>query len=288
MAMHKIKINLCLIFPLILSFDAFADSRVDFGPRPYRNAVVSNGGTGQITFITYNRPGTGLPTSVRVGLEAFGYIPNRGNYTAYYERLSTNECNGRLGSRAAAINTITNLMNNRINIPAISFGDPLNLELMENINVEFIYACYDAINRASAGLGRNSRNGEIEIINPPNQKSICTLNDQLLNFNFLSNALDVNSAKQNRNLAINCTSGNARDYTLKLISSKVDTNGNLSFGNGVAAKIALNDINVSANGSGIALNALKTININVTASLTGVALSSGESSASGVLVLEAN
>ncbi|HEF8774682.1 hypothetical protein AB7179_11610 [Providencia manganoxydans] len=286
MSKYRMQTSLYILFLLIISFNTSADSSVDFGPRPYMNAVVSNGGTGQMTEVGYKAPGSGDPKSVRIGLEASGYIPNRGNITVYYERLSTNECNGRLGSYTSAINTITNIMNNKISIPYIS-GDSVALELMDTINIDFIYACYDSMNRASAHIVRSSRRGDIEIVNPPNKKNTCTLNDQLLNFTFLANALDVNGAKQNRNLTINCSNGDARDYTLKLTSSRVDQNGNLSFGNSVAAKIAINGTDISANSSGIELNALETTNLNVTASLVGVALTSGESSASGVLVLEA-
>ncbi|MEY0303815.1 hypothetical protein AB7W11_18025, partial [Providencia manganoxydans] len=53
MSKYRMQTSLYILFLLIISFNTSADSSVDFGPRPYMNAVVSNGGTGQMTEVGY-------------------------------------------------------------------------------------------------------------------------------------------------------------------------------------------------------------------------------------------
>ncbi|HHN8583486.1 TPA: hypothetical protein ACRR2I_004016 [Providencia rettgeri] len=119
---------------------------------------------------------------------------------------------------------------------------------------------------------------------PPN-KSVCSLNSQNLNLSYSSASLNVNGLTQSTNLNVTCGTGDAQDYQLKLTGTNV-TNGRLNFTNGVSAQVSLNGTQVQANGSGIQLNGLTTRSISVSATLMGTAATSGQSGASGILVLD--
>ncbi len=127
---------------------------------------------------------------------------------------------------------------------------------------------------------------DVVITNPPNPKSVCSLNSQNLNLNYSSTSLNVNGLTQSTSLSVSCTAGTAQNYQLRLTGTNV-TNGRLNFGNGVSAQVSLNGTQVSANGSGISLNGLTSSSIPVSASLVGNATVSGVTLASGVLVLDA-
>lgn len=120
---------------------------------------------------------------------------------------------------------------------------------------------------------------------PPSKASVCNLNSQNLNLTYLSTSLGVNGLTQSTNLNVTCGTGDAQDYQLKLTGTNV-TNGRLNFTNGVSAQVSLNGTQVQANGSGIQLNGLTTRSISVSATLTGTAATSGQSRASGILVLD--
>lgn len=125
-----------------------------------------------------------------------------------------------------------------------------------------------------------------EIINPPPIVGACSLNSQNLNLNYSSNSLNVNGITKSTNLNISCTSGDAKDYQLKLIGTDV-TNGRLNFGNGVSAQISINGTQVQANGLGVQLNSLTSRSIPISATLVGIASNSGITNANGILVLDA-
>lgn len=125
-----------------------------------------------------------------------------------------------------------------------------------------------------------------EIINPPPIVGACSLNSQNLNLNYSSNSLNVNGITKSTNLNISCTSGDAKDYQLKLIGTDV-TNGRLNFGNSVFAQISINGTQVQANGLGIQLNSLTSRSIPISATLVGTASNSGITNANGILVLDA-
>lgn len=120
----------------------------------------------------------------------------------------------------------------------------------------------------------------------PDPESICSLNSQNLNLNYSSTNLNVDGLTQNTYLVVSCSSGDAKDYQLKLTGSNV-TNGRLDFDNGVSAQVSLNGIQVQANGPGIQLNNLISQTIPVSATLTGTAAASGVSKTTVILVLEA-
>lgn len=125
-------------------------------------------------------------------------------------------------------------------------------------------------------------------INPPieNPDSICNLNSQSLNLNYSTTSLAVSGLTQTTNLVVSCSSGTPHNYQLKLTGTNV-TNGRLNFNNGVSAQVYLNGVLVQANGPGIQLNSLTSRTIPVRATLTGTAATSGVSSTTGILVLEA-
>lgn len=126
-----------------------------------------------------------------------------------------------------------------------------------------------------------------EIVNPPIEKtSVCTLNDQNLNINLLSNQLRMDGVSSSGSLLVTCTAGPASDYTLRLTGTNVES-GRLSFGNGVSANISLNGSGIQANGAGILLNSLQSGAISVNASLVGTASFPGLTNAYGILVLDA-
>ncbi|NCG54966.1 hypothetical protein [Serratia fonticola] len=126
-----------------------------------------------------------------------------------------------------------------------------------------------------------------EFINPPIENiSVCSLNSQNLNFTYSSASLNVNGLTDSKSLNVTCTSGDAKDYQLRLTGSNV-TNGRLNFGNGVSAQISLNGTQVDANGTGISLNGLISRTIPVSAALVGMASGPGTTTAAGVLVLDA-
>lgn len=127
---------------------------------------------------------------------------------------------------------------------------------------------------------------EFKVINPPNPTSVCSLNSQNLNLNYSSTSLNVDGLTQSTSLAVSCTSGDAKNYQLRLTGSNV-TSGRLNFGNGVSAQVSLNGTQVNANGAAISLNGLTSRNISVSATLAGTASSSGVTNANGVLVLDA-
>lgn len=129
----------------------------------------------------------------------------------------------------------------------------------------------------------------VAIIVPPPQegeKSVCTLNSQNLNLSYSSATLNVDGLSQSASLVVSCSSGDAKNYNLKLTGSNV-TNGRLNFGNGVSAQISLNGTQVQANGSGIQLNSLVSGSININSVLSGVATTPGTTNANGVLILDA-
>lgn len=121
---------------------------------------------------------------------------------------------------------------------------------------------------------------------PPPSTSVCSLNSQNLNLDYSSTSLSVNGIKQSTNITVSCTSGDAKDYELKLTSGNA-INGRLNFGNGVSAQIALNGINVQANGASISLKSLKNSTISIDGTLTGTASAPGITNSNGVLVLNA-
>lgn len=125
-------------------------------------------------------------------------------------------------------------------------------------------------------------------ITPPElgESAVCSLNSQNLNLGYSSTNLNVNGLTKNTNLTVSCTSGNAKNYQLKLTGTNV-TNGRLNFGNGVSAQVSLNGTQVQANGEGIQLNGLTSASIPVTATLVGTALEPGTTNANGILVLDA-
>lgn len=138
------------------------------------------------------------------------------------------------------------------------------------------------------GIGYNAGGSSVNVVNPPeeNQSAVCNLNSQNLNLSYSAASLDVNGLSKSTNLVINCTAGDAQNYTLKLTGSNV-TNGRLNFGNGVSAQVSLNGTPVAANGVGISLNGLTSQTLPVSASLVGTASGPGVTNANGVLVLDA-
>lgn len=124
------------------------------------------------------------------------------------------------------------------------------------------------------------------IIGGPESLSVCNLNSQNLLLNFSSESLMVAGLSKNTNLTITCTAGNARDYKLRLTGTNV-TNGKLDFKNGVYAQISLDGIHINANGDGINLNGLVSREIQVKATLSGSASTSGITTSNGILILEA-
>lgn len=130
---------------------------------------------------------------------------------------------------------------------------------------------------------------EAEIVNPPfpptQPASVCSLSNNV-SLSYSSSTLNVNGLSQNSYLSVNCTSGTASDYMLRLTGTNV-SGGRLSFGNNVSAQVYLNGTSVSVNGSGIRLNSLTSRSIPVRADLIGTAANSGTTTANGVLVLEA-
>lgn len=130
---------------------------------------------------------------------------------------------------------------------------------------------------------------DLEIINPPfppvTPASVCSLSNSV-SLSYSSTTLNVNGLSQSASLGVSCTSGTAKDYTLRLTGSSV-SGGRLSFGNNVSAQVYLNGTSVSANGSGIRLNSLTSRSVPVRADLIGTATNSGTTMANGVLVLEA-
>ncbi|CAI1222094.1 Uncharacterised protein [Serratia fonticola] len=125
-----------------------------------------------------------------------------------------------------------------------------------------------------------------EVVNPPTEVGVCSLNNQNVNLNYSATNLNVNGMTKSEVLSISCSQGIARDYTLKLTGSNV-IDGRINLGGGVSAQISLNDISVKANGAGISLNGLTSRTIPVSATLVGTATSPGVSNANGILVLEA-
>lgn len=126
----------------------------------------------------------------------------------------------------------------------------------------------------------------VEVVNPPDPASVCTLNNQNLNYSFSSTSLNVNGTSQSRNLTVSCTTGTAKNYQLRLTGTNA-TGGRLNFGNGVSAQMDLDGTNISANGAAMNLNNLASRSITVKATLSGTASTSGTTNANGVLVLDA-
>ncbi len=123
------------------------------------------------------------------------------------------------------------------------------------------------------------------IPNPPDDESVCSLLSDI-NVKFTSTELNVNGLSSTQALSINCTSGSAQNYQLKLTGNDV-TNGRLNFNNGVSGQVFFNGTQVQANGTGIQLNNLTSSTISVGVTLYGTASVSGISNAVGILVLDA-
>lgn len=123
------------------------------------------------------------------------------------------------------------------------------------------------------------------IPSPPDDKSVCSLLSDI-NIKFNSTELNVNGLSSTQALSINCTSGSAQNYQLRLTGNNV-SNGRLNFNNGVSGQVSLNGTQVQANGAGIQLNNLTSSTISVGVTLYGTASVSGISNALGILVLDA-
>ncbi|EKT54418.1 hypothetical protein [Providencia burhodogranariea] len=170
--------------------------------------------------------------------------------------------------------------------PRATANNPnMNVSIQTTVQVDvMVIGCYVAVD--DYVFGGDVYVETVEIVNPPEPKSTCSLNSQNLNLNYSPTSLNVSGLTQSTNLIVSCTNGDAKDYQLKLTGSNV-TNGRLNFGNGVSAQVSLNGTQVQANGSAISLNKLTGGSIPVSATLAGTASGPGVTNANGVLILDA-
>ncbi|HGM5491691.1 TPA: hypothetical protein ACKP1B_003356 [Serratia fonticola] len=120
---------------------------------------------------------------------------------------------------------------------------------------------------------------------PPTNASVCSVNNQNLFIDFVSDSLNVAGKSLLSPLSITCTPGESQTYKLSLTGTNV-VNGQLNFGNGVSAQISINNQPLYANGTWTVLSELSSGSVTVGAALVGTASGPGVTNASGVLVLE--
>lgn len=264
MRVAAILLRTVLLVPLMAH--AVANLQATFSPPPYSTVVLTGSiSTSDVEIFDTNSPMQ--PANV-ISLRASGlsYDVLPGNLAA---------CN------ASSIQQFVSQVNAWLSAGLVLHGNITSQDIGNRATLTLASVCTTRYWFVAHGL-----TDAVEIVNPPNPKSVCTLNSQNLNLNYSSTSLNVNGLTQSTNLYVSCTSGNAQNYQLRLTGSNV-TSGRLNFGNGVTAQVSLNGTQVSANSSGISLNGLTSRNVSVSATLVGSASTSGITNANGVLVLDA-
>ncbi|EML7933733.1 hypothetical protein [Providencia rettgeri] len=125
------------------------------------------------------------------------------------------------------------------------------------------------------------------IVEPPKPvPSSCNLNNATIQMALESSSLDIEGKVMESSLYIHCTNGTPQNYTIKLLANDV-LNEKLSFNNGITASVYLDNQLLKPNSSGIRLLSVSSRALPIKAIYHGTTDSSGESTVTGVLLLEA-
>ncbi|OMQ20806.1 hypothetical protein BMI79_16935 [Serratia oryzae] len=272
-AQATLKLELLGNYPNITAVKITGD--VNDMPLFYYPSLTTNG----LYFSTLNTPIDPNGTSDAIQVNAyFGSVNKRYAFARY-------NFSGNCPTDAGGVRAKANQVLNGLTLPLSGTYDGG----MGNNMVSLVYQCTTTLNHIKYSMSAVALTPgyDIEVINPPPAKSVCSLNGQNMSLDFSSASLNVNGLSQSQNLNVSCTTGTAKDYNLRLTGSNV-TDGRLNFGNGVSAQIYLNGTAVRANdSSGIRLNALTNRTVSVRGDLVGTASGAGTTNASGVLILDA-